>query len=288
MLETLDERTRRTLEDALVRRAARAGWRPAAPSQQLINEVQSFVAAARRVGHAEPGEYDDYLRASIKAAMAGDHETAKATLETLLDPLTDGDIDLGQDEMVDEVLSVSLHDCAARYAAAVYLTAPLPDRADALFSALTGAGRVTYWGEPLGALEQALGGALPDGDRFLPAWIARLEREQPRAGEESERWLREAVARSEGLAGLARLARSSRRGEALQAWCDATVVAGDWAVALAAYEEAAATVTAADKFWRGDFLDGAALAARELGRKDATRKLEAAWLTGLRRSPRRR
>lgn len=50
---------------------------------------------------------------------------------------------------------------------------------------------------------------------------------------------------------------------------------GDWKAALDAFEEAAKLVPAAH--WVGNFLDGAALAAHRLGRKDAAQKLEAAW-----------
>ena len=51
---------------------------------------------------------------------------------------------------------------------------------------------------------------------------------------------------------------------------------GDWKRAFAVYREAVEIVTS--DVWRGQFLDGAALAASKLGRRDATKKLEAAWL----------
>jgi hypothetical protein len=51
---------------------------------------------------------------------------------------------------------------------------------------------------------------------------------------------------------------------------------GDWKRALEAYEEAATIVTS--PVWRGDFLDGAALAAKRLEHERASAKLEAAWL----------
>ena len=92
----------------------------------------------------------------------------------------------------------------------------------------------------------------------------------------ADRWLREVVRRVEGAEGLAKVARSSRRGDDLRAWCRSLVEAGDWKAALAAFEEAAELV--ADKeYARGELLDGAALAAQELGRKDPSRWLERAW-----------
>jgi hypothetical protein len=51
---------------------------------------------------------------------------------------------------------------------------------------------------------------------------------------------------------------------------------GDWQAALSANEESAEIV--ADKTYsQGEFLDGAALAAQELGRKDLPKCLETAW-----------
>jgi len=50
----------------------------------------------------------------------------------------------------------------------------------------------------------------------------------------------------------------------------------DWKAALAAHEESA-EIVAAETCSRGDFLDGAALAAQELGRKNLPTYLERAW-----------
>ena len=83
---------------------------------------------------------------------------------------------------------------------------------------------------------------------------------------------------SKGWAGLARLARQTGRPEALRAWCRALAERGQWADALRAYKEAVEVVGKSHS--RGGFLDGAALAAQQLGRRDATKCLEAAWLGG--------
>ena len=80
----------------------------------------------------------------------------------------------------------------------------------------------------------------------------------------------------EGAEGLAKVARSTRRADGLRAWCQSLVEAADWKSALPAFDEAAEIV--ADKeYARGEFLDGAALAAQELGRKDLPARLERAW-----------
>ncbi len=64
--------------------------------------------------------------------------------------------------------------------------------------------------------------------------------------------------------------------EAVRAWCDAAMAAGDWKRTLAVFEEAADLVPS--PVWRGEFLDGAALAAQVLEREDAIEKLGVAWV----------
>lgn len=279
----LEAGPRARLEDALVRHATRAGagWRPDAPSAQSVEQARAFVAAARRAHQAEPAEVDHYLREGVRASLAGDHEAARAILGAVLPPIAKGDIDLGQDELVDEVLSADLNDCVARYVAAVYLTTPGAERADAVFDALHAAPKLAYTRDPIATIERALGATLPELGEFLPAWVSRLERERPEPGafweSDAERWLREAVGRRDGVAGLERIAKATKRPEAVRAWCDAATAAGDLARALGAYEGAAALLEPS-AHGRGDVLDGAAFLALALGRDDAAAKFEAAWL----------
>jgi len=279
-LGTLDDETRAQLEDALLQRAARgtAGWRPSVPSKTVVDEIERFVEAARHVGHADPRDVDKYLREGVKASLAGDQPAARSILGALLPPVAEAEIDLGQHEMVDEVLTVDMHDCVARYVAAVYCTSLLDNRGDAVFEAMSMVHGLAYLSEPIAAMEGVAVDPLPDLAQFLPRWIERLDRESMPAGEwetDSDRWLREAVARSEGLAGLERLAHSSRRPEAARAWCDAVAKEGDWSRALHAYEEAAKLMTSARCL--GEFLDGAALAAQQLGGADVSKRFESAW-----------
>jgi hypothetical protein len=96
-------------------RAARgdAGWKPNRPSSRIVNDVRSFADAAQQVGHADPDDVSDYLRLASKAFLAGDHASARAVFEALLIPISTVDIDLGQHELVDDVLSVDAHTCLA-------------------------------------------------------------------------------------------------------------------------------------------------------------------------------
>jgi hypothetical protein len=263
-LERLDDEPRGGLVDALLLRAAKAssGWKPSGPSRRIVDEVRRFVEAARRIGDADPGEVDDYLRQGTKAFLAGEHATAREVFEALLPAVGDGEIDLGYHEMVDEVLTVDVQECAAQYVASIYLTTPLEERSQALSAAMDAVQGVASFWQPIEQVERAATAHLPELDAFLPRWVRFLE-DQPASEDDwegdRERWLREAVLRLEGVEGLERIARKTKRPEALQAWCDALVERGDWADALRAYDDA--TKLVGKSHWRADFLDGAALAA---------------------------
>lgn len=280
-LAVLDGGRRGQIEEALFKRAARgaAGWHPRPAPSGLIPDLERFVATACRLGSADPSQVDEYLREGVKASLAADHQTAKAIFRTLLTPISQAGFDLGQDELIDEVLAIDVHECAVRYILAVYSTTPLQDRADGVLSAIEFVHPVASVCDPIAAMEQVLAGPLRELEAFLPAWVRRLERVKTTAGDwesDHDRSLREAITRSEGIEGLERLARSSRRQAPMRAWCAAVVETGDWNRALRAYEDAATLVTSAQ--WVGDFVDGAALAAQQLGLTDATERLEAAWL----------
>ena len=131
---------------------------------------------------------------------------------------------------------------------------------------------------PIKDMEDVSAGALPDLRAFLPLWVKRLQRFRPSRDEwetEHERWLREAVFRADGVGGLERIARKTKRPRACLAWYEALADQGDWTAALKAGDAAARMVR--QSHWRGELLDGAALAAQELGRPDLGKRLEAAW-----------
>jgi len=176
-LERLDAAPRGELVNCLIARAAKgsSGWRPSGPSRRIVDEVKGFVIAARRFGQADPQEVDTYLRAGTRALLAGNHALAREVFEALLPPVMDGEINLGQDELVDEVLTVDGYQCAAQYIASVYTTTALEERAEALCRAIGAVeGLASLW-EPLGAMENAVGKPLPELDDFLTRWVAFLE-----------------------------------------------------------------------------------------------------------------
>jgi hypothetical protein len=207
------------LVDRLLAQAARGacGRKPARPSPRIVADAQAFAETARRVGQADPDDVTDHLRSASKAFLAGDHASARAVFEAILPPVASVDIDLGQHELVEEVLGVDAQVCVAQYVASVYTTTPLPRRVEAVLRAIEDAQGVGTLLSPIKDMEDVTAGALPDLDLFLPRWIARLGRfRAPRDGWESEheRWLREAVGRRDGVDGLERLARATKRPQA--------------------------------------------------------------------------
>lgn len=276
----LDEETRASTIDLFVTRATKgpAGFRPGRPSHRLVEQAQSFVEAASHLGYADPADATEYLRGAMKAFLAGDHVGARAVFEVILIPMAGAEIDLGQHELVEEVLGIDAHICVAQYVASVYTTTPLPERAAAVLAAIEHAQGLSSLLSPIKDMEEVSAGALPDLSAFLPLWVKRLRRFKPSTDEwesDQERWLREAVSRSDGVHGLERLARSTKRPQACLAWCQALADQGDWPAALRAYETAARLV--GSSHWRGRLLDGAALGAQELRRTDLPARLENAW-----------
>jgi hypothetical protein len=281
VVDGLDDDQRTTITDSLVARATQGhvGWKPTRPSTRVVDEVCAFADAARRVAYADPDEVSDYLRQGNRLFLAGDHASARAVFEALLLPIAQGDINLGQHEMVEEVLNIDPHVTIAQYVTSVYTTTRLGGRANAVYSAITHVEGVATLANPIADMEGVSAGALPDLGLFLPRWVKRLERVRPAKDDwdaQPERWLREAVFRMEGVEGLERIARKTKRPQACLAWCEALAERGDWPAALRAYDDAAKLVGKSP--WRGELLDGAALAAQQLGRSDVAARLEAAWV----------
>lgn len=281
VLDHLDDEPRVDLMDRLMTRAAKgkSGWRPSSPSARVVEEAKEFAEAARRVGQADPHDVDDYLRQGSKAFLAGELAAAREVFGALLPPIADGGIDLGQHEMVDEVLTIDEHECAVQYVVSVYTAAPIEGRPAAITDAINAVQGIASFWSPLEQMERVAVEPLPELDAFLAAWVKHLE-QQPApkcawAGDRS-RWLREAALRLEGVAGLERIARETKEPDGLRDWCRALVEREQWAEAMRAYDDAAQMVE--ESHWRGVFLDGAALAAQQLGRRDVTKCLRAAWL----------
>jgi tetratricopeptide (TPR) repeat protein len=283
MLPWFDEALQARFANALVDRAARnaSGWVPKGPTDAVVREIEAFAEAAKRVGHADRSDVDAYLRDGTNAFLGKNYAAAFQVFRSLLIPIGNVDIDLGQHEMLDEVLGVDTAVCAAQYVVSMYMTSTPKNRGKAVLSAIDEMRGIGHFWEPLRELERVAIEPLPDLDDFLVQWTALVEErvQKDRKNDwdsDEDRWLREVVQRTQGPEGLAEVARASKRADDLRAWCRALVEAGDWKGALAAYDEAAELVS--DKeYARGDFLDGAALAAQELKRKDLPARLERAW-----------
>lgn len=283
IIPCLDDKTSSRFNNVIIERAvgSKTGWLPSGPTDEGVAEVLAFAKTAKRVGYADPSKIDDYLRQGSNAFLCRNYHAASQIFHALLLPISEGEIDLGQHEMFEEVLGMDASDCAAQYVVAVYMTSLIEQRADAVFKAIKEMSNTGNFGEPLREMERVAVEPLPNFDVFLRQWRDLVQ--EVCNGEcnhqwdlDLDRWLREAVRRMDGTEGLAGIARSTRRSADLEAWCRALLEAGDWNAALTANEEAAEI--AIDKIYsEGDFLDSAALAAQELGRKDLPERLELAW-----------
>lgn len=180
LLEMIGEKERAQFKDALLKKtaASKAKWRPKAPPSQLPDEVKRFVAMAIENDYADPSKVDEYLRAGIRASLAGDHPGARSIFESLLPSIARGDIKLDQDEPLEKVLSVDLKDVTARYLGAVYLSTPvLGERVKAIREALNTMAMLIYIANPMTDMQNAMGRKLPEIDKFLAAWLKLLEQE---------------------------------------------------------------------------------------------------------------
>lgn len=296
LLPWLEGDTQQRLVHAVLDAAARTDgdWRPDTPSADQVARIVAAAAHTARTEEADPAVVDGYLRAGADAFLGRGYEAAQRIYGAWLPVLTDGFVDCGQHEMLDEVLGMDLGECAAHYAVACYMCAAPAGRPEAVHAAITSAGGLGHCSTPLARLEQIAVEPLPQFAEFVPQWRAHLEARERSAPEETigtehGRWRREVVERLEGTDGLATLARKTGAPDDFRAWTDALVARGDWAAAHAAFSEAAdagAGVAAVDgldgtgesaHYTRAGFCDGAALAAQELGRKDFPAHLERAW-----------
>lgn len=283
MMLDLDDRAHGRVASSIISRAARegSGWVPAALDDTDVGEAVAFAEAATRIGYADPTDVDERLRRGVAAFLRKDYAAAHRVFGALLRPIVDGHIDLGQHETMDEVLGVDANECAIHYVVSAYMTSDPARRAEQVRTAIDEMRGVGYFLEPIREMERAAVEALPGLDDFLSRWRVIVENEA--AGDrrsdwdsEADRWLREVVERLEGSDGLAHVARSTKRGNDLRAWCESLAAAGDWKGALSASEEAAEIVTGSE-YARAEFLDGAALAAQAMGAKDVSPRLERAW-----------
>lgn len=155
MLPWFDEALHARFVNALVDQAARngSGWVPPEPTDAIVEEVEAFAEAAMRVGSAEPAEVDAYLRQGANAFLAKNYTAALQIFRALLIPVGDAEIDLGQHEMIDEVLGIDAATCATQYAVSVYMTATPTNRGREVLAAIDEMRSIAHLWEPLRKLE---------------------------------------------------------------------------------------------------------------------------------------
>ena len=205
-LPWLDDRTHSRLAGEIIDRAARTAdsdWTPDAPADDAVAEMAEFASEARHAGYADPSEVDAYLRQGMNAFLAKDYRTAVRVFHDLVVPISEAEIDIGQHELVDEVLSVDLAECSAQYVAAVYMISTRSERAGAVKAAIDDIFEVGYFRRPLHELERVAIEPLPDFDEFLRSWndlVSDLAQAQPMSEWDTgiDHWRREVTQRLHG------------------------------------------------------------------------------------------
>jgi hypothetical protein len=161
---------------SLIARAARSGsgWAPAPVTEEQLAEVLAFSRAAERIGHAPPSGVDEYLRRGSAAFVRKDYAAAYRIFGALLPPIHRGNIDLGQDELVDEVLGADVAECAAQYVVSAYMLTCADERAGAVRAAIDEVRDFGQFSEPLREMERVTVEPLADLAAFLPQWRALI------------------------------------------------------------------------------------------------------------------
>jgi len=241
------------------------GGRAAAADEVLLADIDALTEEARAGAFFEGWGWDD----EIHDQRAWGDESWAPRMDSLFDraglALLAGDLELAAEayrrlfrafEIEEEepvfpgasdphdLLESDLTEAQARFARAIYETAPAGGRPSALLAEVRRTDHLIDWKVGLlRAMEDAREGSLPDFDGFLAGWIEALEgseeeTERPFGWEASRRrLLREAVRRRGGATGLAGLARRSGDPEAFLEWSEVAAREGDLAQAVEALGE---------------------------------------------------
>lgn len=156
---------------------------------------------------------------------------------------------------------------------ALYETTPLADRPSALYEPLRSMRTLLYRRLRLNDLIQISPRPLPDQADFLADWIAYLRTQDTSSGSDGDAWLREAVGLSQGLDGLAALARAEgmTRPRAYLDWFAALEQAGQTAEIIPA-AQAALQALPAELPIRAAIADALCAAAAQLNQDDVVRE----------------
>jgi hypothetical protein len=138
------------LVDSLVDRAARSrsGWIPAGPTHDSVGEILS--SPERPSGSDMP--IRPWWTTTCGKARTRSWQGLPIRISDLpgvAGPLGNGDVDIGQHETLDEVLSVDGAACAAEYVISMYMTATPSKRGKAVLSAIDEVRGIGHFGQPL-------------------------------------------------------------------------------------------------------------------------------------------
>ncbi len=177
-LDWLPDLRRKRIEQEIIEQAARvdASFVSQEALPDVLQRAQNLLEEGLEEGWANPEEVDEILLEGRRAFLRRDYALASGIFGLLLEPLAECEICLGQHEMLEEVLSVEMMDCAAKYVVAEYMLAEPATRAVRVQAAITLVCACGGFHWPLMRLEQTAIEELPDFEAFLRDWQILLER----------------------------------------------------------------------------------------------------------------
>lgn len=278
ILAGVPEPERREMQSTILAFTARhvPTWRPAlARDDELIAAIEAFLKETRR-RTGEPAVLASLMMRVDQAFLAEEYARVRAGYERLLPRVLSWGFRFPEDDF-----NIPAHQLGARYLVAIYMTAPLAVRAQAIWWALAGL-PASCVNQPLRTLLHAALKPLPEWDAFVRPWASwlatpvwdRMFHGQALPGEDDR--LIEATRHAEGVAGLERLAGELGTAAVHSTWAECLIADERWPEVVRVLQRAAEqSGSPAD---RQQFWSLAARAAIRVGDRAAQRHaLTQAW-----------
>lgn len=132
-----------------------------------LDAALALADAALRIGQADPSVGDEYLRLGSCVFLRKNYATARRIFRALLKPIDRGEVDLGQDELDEEVLEADTCDCAAQLHVSTKMLSSANGRAAAVRSMIDELYGIEHFREPNREMQRVVVERNPMFDDFL-------------------------------------------------------------------------------------------------------------------------
>lgn len=253
-----------TLVEFAARKLEGAPWGEDDPT--LADDAERWARAAKRKLRLDPSEIAALTLRARRQLLCGRAGAARRCYETIFAIVLE--LELASVEPDTPPVTVIPQGVFGSYLVSVYEDTEAAERVEAVLDAVVRLGIVGSLNAPLRMLEEHAIKPLPDFARFVEAWATTLENETNREGRPVvdpfspiEALLAEALEKSEGLDGVARMARRARDLAHYRTWMTRLAEKSEWRAALDVTEEAVSALE--DDHERTTVLDaGVAVAAK--------------------------